>query len=295
MERGKTAGYLFALGAALALSASFVFSKSALNQLNMIQFGLIWFGIGVIWNLISYLFTGGYRSLRVNMPGKLYVAVLIAVLEGAATGLFYMAIKKMENPAVVSFIGNAGPVFVTIMGITLLKERFSLWQMAGILITIAGIFIINYNGTVFGGFLGQGSLYVLAASFLFALATIAGRRFSDLLDPGLMSLIRSFILALAFLTIYLSNRSDLHFSFSVWRDLTIGSMLETLLTIVLAYKALKLIEATRTSLIISTKGVWTLLLAWIFLGVFPSTYQLVGGIATLTGVWLITGMKASRR
>ncbi len=294
MGRNKTTGYLYALGAALALSASFVFSKSALNQMNMIQFGLIWFGIGALWNLLSFFITGGYKAFSGKITSKLYVAFSIAFLEAVATGLFYIAIKKMENPAVVSFIGNAGPVFVTIMGITILKERFTIWQLAGIVLTITGIFIINYNGTVFGGFIEKGSFYVLLASLLFAFATIAGRKFSDLLDPGLMSLIRSVMLASAFLIIYLNSREGLSFNISVWRDLAVGSMLETLLTIVFAYQALKYIEATRTSLIISTKGVWTLILAWLFLGVFPSACQLTGGIATIIGVWMITGLKASR-
>ncbi len=81
----------------------------------------------------------------------------------------------------------------------------------------------------------------------------------------------------------------------LWRDLAIGSFLETLVVIVFAYQALKLIEATKTSLIISTKGVWTLVLAWVFLGVFPSTLQLVGGLLTLLGVWLITWVRSPAR
>jgi drug/metabolite transporter (DMT)-like permease len=81
----------------------------------------------------------------------------------------------------------------------------------------------------------------------------------------------------------------------LWRDLAIGSLLETLIVIVFAYQALKLIEATKTSLIISTKGVWTLVLAWIFLGVFPSALQLVGGLLTLLGVWLITWQRLPAR
>ena len=64
----------------------------------------------------------------------------------------------------------------------------------------------------------------------------------------------------------------------LWRDLAIGSLLETLIVIIFAYQALKLIEATKTSLIISTKGVWTLVLAWVFLGVFPSALELIGGL-----------------
>jgi len=77
-------------------------------------------------------------------------------------------------------------------------------------------------------------------------------------------------------------------SLRIWKDLALGSLLETLIVIVFAYQALKLIEATKTSLIISTKGVWTLILAWIFLGVFPTGMQLAGGLLTLVGVWLIT-------
>jgi drug/metabolite transporter (DMT)-like permease len=82
-------------------------------------------------------------------------------------------------------------------------------------------------------------------------------------------------------------------SLSIWKDLALGSLLETLIVIVFAYQALKLIEATKTSLIISTKGVWTLVLAWIFLGVFPTGVQLAGGLLTLVGVWLITWTRGS--
>ena len=81
----------------------------------------------------------------------------------------------------------------------------------------------------------------------------------------------------------------------LWRDLAIGSLLETLIVIIFAYQALKLIEATKTSLIISTKGVWTLVLAWMFLGVFPSALELIGGLLTLLGVWLITWVRSPGR
>ena len=103
-----------------------------------------------------------------------------------------------------------------------------------------------------------------------------------------MSLIRSFILAVVMIILFLQTGEKLHLTLSIWKDLALGSLLETLIVIILAYQALKLIEATKTSLIISTKGVWTLLLAWIFLGVFPTGMQLTGGLLTLVGVWLIT-------
>ncbi len=254
----------------------------------MVQFGVLWFSLGVVWNGIWFLVRKEYRNLSGSTTQKMGVATAVAVLEGLATGLFYLAIQAMENPAVVSFIGNVGPVFVTIMGVALLGERFRKAQLAGIMITIAGLFVINYREGGFTGFLDPGSKYIIGASFLFALATITGRRYHTYLLPGFMSLIRSVLLAIVMAVLFFNADGLPDLPFHIWRDLSIGSLLETLIVIILAYQALKLIEATKTSLIISTKGVWTLLLAWIFLGVFPTGVQLVGGLLTLAGVWLIT-------
>ncbi|MEZ5069701.1 MAG: DMT family transporter [Bacteroidales bacterium] len=288
MNRQDTTGYSYALGASVALAASFVFSKSILNQWSMVHFGMIWFGLGVLWNLIWFLVHKEYLSLRVDLRKKTRVALGIALLEAAATGLFYLAIQAMENPAVVSFIGNMGPVFVTLLAAIFLKERFRGIQQAGIVIAIGGVFVINHRQGSFGGFLEPGSQYVLAASLLFALATIAGRWKKQDLVPGYMSLIRSFALALAMFILSIGKGPFPSLTLVLLRDVALGSLLETLLVIVLAYQALKFIEATRTSLIISTKGVWTLLLAWGILGVFPTGMQLTGGLLTLLGVWLIT-------
>lgn len=295
MSQSNRSGYLYAFGAALALSASFIFSKSALNVVSMIQFGFVWFTLGVIWNSAWYIASKQYKQFRVNRKERVRVALGIAVLEGIATGLFYIAIKAMDNPAVVSFIGNIGPVFVVILGITLLKERFGKWQMVGIAVAIIGVFVINFKGQAFGGFLEPGAIYVIMASLFFAIATIIGRRYHRFLDPDLMSLARSIMLALVFAVLFIISRESLELEWSVWRDLAIGSLFETLLTIVFAYQALKRIEATSTSLIISSKGVWTLLLAWAFLDVFPTGLQLFGGILTLVGVYLITARLSSRK
>lgn len=293
MKQHQSTGYFFAFGASLALAASFVFSKSVLNHLTMVQFGLIWFSMGIVWNGSWFLIRRDYRSLKSSFWEKTTIAVVIALLEGIATGLFYMAIKEMENPAVVSFIGNIGPVFVTIMGITLLRERFRKAQLGGIIITIAGVFVINYRHGGFAGFLDPGAVYVIFASFFFSVATILGRRHHEMLHPGYMSLIRSFFLSVAMGILFISNSQMPGISAALWRDLSIGSLLETLIVIIFAYQALKLIEATKTSLIISSKGVWTLLLAWVFLGVFPGGLQLAGGALTLIGVWLITWERPS--
>lgn len=291
MVGNQSKGIAYAFGASLALAGSFIFSKVVLNTLPMVHFGVLWFSMGVLWNASWFFMRKQYRGLGHQWGRKTLVAVLIAFLEGSATGLFYLAIKAMENPAVVSFIGNIGPVFVTMLGIGLLNERFRRWQMAGILITIIGVSMINYRDGGLIGFLEPGALYVIGASFLFAWATIAGRKFRNYLNPGYMSLIRSLMLslAMAYLFIRCGHEGLFKLDANIWWNLLAGSLLETMIVIVCAYRALTLIEATRTSLIISTKGVWALILAWVFLGVFPAPLQLAGGLISLVGVWLING------
>jgi len=290
MRRNQPSGVFYAFGAALALASSFVFSKSVLNQISMIHFGVLWFSLGVIWNGSWFLLRREYRNLPGSFGKKTGVALTIAIFEGLGTGLFYLAINAMENPAVVSFIGNIGPVFVILMGITLLRERFRQSQLAGIAITLMGIFVINYRQGGFAGFTDPGAIYVISASLFFSLATISGRKYRKYLNPGYMSLIRSFLMAVVMGILFFrqSGAGLFDISGTIWRDLLLGSLLETTIVIVFAYKALKMIEATKTSLIISSKGVWALALAWIFLGVFPTGFQLAGGILTLIGVGLIT-------
>ncbi len=118
----KYRGILFAYGAALALSLSFIFSKMALNELSMIQFGVCWFALGTLWNILYITIAGKTKEiLRINKTE--FIAILaVALLEAVASGLFYIAIKKVANPAIVAFIGSMGPVFVTILGIVFLKE-----------------------------------------------------------------------------------------------------------------------------------------------------------------------------
>jgi len=157
MENNQSKGILYAFGASVALAGSFVFSKSVLDQLPMVHFGLIWFSLGVVWNAGWFIGRREYHNLSAGLLPKTGVALLIAILEGAATALFYLAIRKMDNPAVVSFIGNMGPVFVTLFGLTLLRERFRSGQMAGIFITIVGVFLINYRDGGFQGFLDPGA------------------------------------------------------------------------------------------------------------------------------------------
>jgi drug/metabolite transporter (DMT)-like permease len=288
----KTKGILLALGASIALANSFIFSKAALNVVNFVQFGFIWFGFGLLWNLLFY-FTRKSRKGKKRGKKVWLSSSLVAFLEAVATALFYVAILRMENPAIVSFIGNIGPVFVTILGIIFLNERYGWKGTMGILVTLLGVFVINYSSNVsINNILIPGSQYVIAASFIFAIATILARKFRKSLDSYLLSLVRVIMLFTGFAVWTFVSSQNLSIPNKAIVNMIIGSFLETFITIVFAYQALKYIEAAKTSLIISTKAIFVLISALIAFSIFPPLYKVIGGILTIIGVMILSSVKS---
>ena len=291
MTKKEITGYLYAGTASLALANSFIFSKLSFEYVNFFQFGFFWFLTGTIWNFM-YLFTIRSRStfrFRQSAKGITRYLIIVSILEAVATGLFYYAILVMENPGVVSFIGNIGPVLVVIFGVIFLKESFNKIQFVGIVLALGGVFALSINSfSTFDELFKPGTQYVLLAAFLFSIATIIARKKRKTIDAGVLSVIRAIILFTGFLLLMLVNKTSMIIPVKAWILLSIGSFLEVFITIVFAYKSLQYIQAFKTSIIISTKGIFALISAWIFLHLVPLNTEIIGGIISILGVVLVS-------
>ena len=289
MIKNRTKGNILALVAALALANSFIFSKSALNTVHFVQFGLVWFSMGFVWLMAYIIISGDIKDIRkLSQTGHLYT-FLVGLFEALGTAFFYIALKKVENPAIVSFLGNAGPVFVTLFGIILLKEIYSRLEILGVIMAISGIFAISFNpGALASGLFIPGTEWIILASLMFATGTIIGRKQIKQVSPSLLSLIRVVLLLVVFAFLFISLDLDLKIPARAYVNMAIGSLLEALITMVAAYSALKYIQAIRMSILVNTKSIWILISAFFVFGLVPETYQLIGGLLSLTGVILLT-------
>ena len=291
MTKREIKGYVYAGIASVALANSFIFSKLAFSEVDFYQFGFFWFFTGTIWNLLYVLTMRHNKKFSFRDSVKKINRELLAVsfLEAVATGLFYYAILVMENPGVVSFIGNVGPVFVVIFGVFFLKESFNKVQFFGIILAIGGVFAISLKGfESFSELFIAGSEYVVLAAFLFSIATIIARKKRKTIDPAVLSLVRAIILLFSFTILVLVMKTSLNISGKSWLLLSAGSFLEVFITIVFAYKSLQYIKAFKTSIIISSKGIFALLSAWIFLSLTPLYLEVVGGLISIIGVILVS-------
>ena len=285
----STKGYIWTFVGVLAVSNVYIFSKVALNLIDIIQFGFYWFGFGLIWNFV-------FLNKRISLPKikeairdnfKLYI--LIGILEIVATTSFFYAIMTIENPSVTSFLGNLSPIFVTILGVLILKERFNYIEILGVILTLTGAFVISYKGnTGLDSIFLNGTQYVLLSTSIFSINTIIIKKNIKKLTPSLLSLNRGvFIFVFAFVLMILKGQS-FHIPQKALVAITIGSLLGPFLTVIAGYNALRFIEASKRSILSSSKSLFVLLGAYLYFGKFPMQYQIIGGIFTVIGVLLIS-------
>lgn len=285
----NTKGYLWTFLSILAVSNVYIFSKVALNEIDIIQFGFYWFGMGLFWNLLlSNKRIGVSKFKELNRKHVLLYSFLGLLEIVAATG-FFLGIMTIENPSVTSFLGNLSPIFVTILGVIVLKERFNSIEIVGVLLTLLGAFVISYksNSTVNSLFL-NGTQYILISSAVIAVNTILIKKYIKRLSPALLSLNRIvFIFIFAILVMFITNQSFI-IPKKAFYAITIGSLLGPFLTVIASYNALKYIDASKRTILSSSRSLFVMLGAYLYFGKLPMKYQIIGGIVTILGILLIS-------
>ncbi|REE82187.1 putative membrane protein [Lutibacter oceani] len=281
-------GFLWALISVIAVSNVYIFSKAALTEVSLAQFGVYWFSFGLIWILIYGIYKNVFKSFK-ELSGTCYlVLIFLGFIEVIGTYYFFKAIHTISNPTIVSFIGNISPVFIIILSFILLQERFSKIEFVGMILALLGAFIISYKpNTNFKNMFINGSQYVLYSSSFAAISAVIIKKKIKKINPIILTVNRSlFLLIFSILALNFLNDS-LVISTRAVRNIFIGSLLGPFLTVISGYLALQYIPLSRRAIIASTKGLFVLLGSYLYFNQFPPVIALAGGIVTILGLLLI--------
>jgi drug/metabolite transporter (DMT)-like permease len=285
----KTKGYLLTLIGILAMSNVYIFSKAALSELKLAQFGFYWFLSGFLLTLAVTIQQKSYKLIK-NFSQKDYLLLLMfGLIEIASTVFFFKAIKTMSNPGVVAFMANLGPVFVLSLGVILLKERFNKIEIVGIALTLSAAFILSYNPQWknLNEIFIEGSLYVLLFTSLFAISSILMKINVAKFSPVLLTLNRTLYLFVFSLTMMFLQKLPFEISSTAIKNVLIGSFLGPFLTAIAGLYAIKYIEVSRKSILSSTKGLFVLIGSYLYFDKAPTKIQIIGGFLSIIGVILI--------
>ena len=289
-------GYGFALLATIAGSTVYIFSKAALEQVSLPQFGVYWFGMAIIWNSLFTFRKAENRQIKAIGRDSLKILVLIGCIEIVATGTFYASIAVSSNPAIPSFLRNMEYIFVTLLGVILLRERFTSIEAIGVVLTFTGAMVISYQkGATLQSFLTGSSGLMLVSTIFYGARTITAKNHIHTITPSMLALNRAFFLLMFAILMMLILGHGLAIPSRALMNIAIGSFFGPFLTSLGQYSALKYLEASRSAIIQSTTALFVLLGAYLYFGKFPLGYQVAGGILTIAGpLVLVLGRSSTR-
>lgn len=289
-------GFLLALVSVIAVSNVYLFSKVALKEVSLSQFGVYWFAFGLLWILLYAWHQKSFLQFKDLSRRCYFVLLFLGIIEVVGTYFFYKAIYTISNPTIVSFIGNIAPAFIITLSFFILKERFNSLEFWGIILAIFGAFIISYKGNsgVEDMFI-EGAQYILYSSILSAVNAVIIKKKIKKIHPTILTINRSlFLLTFSIIALVVIQES-LSIPFSALKYIFIGSLLGPFLTVIAGYLALQYIPLSRKAIIASTRGLFVLAGSYLYFGVFPDTIALIGGMVTILGVLLIAFGKTNFR
>jgi len=282
-------GYVYALVGTIAFSSLYVFSKAGLNQVELAQFGLYYFGMGFLLNLFFVMASGKFRQLPGISKKVIGLLVVLGVIDILSNITFFMAIRAIPDPSITSFLGNLFPVFMTLLAISFLKERFTLIEALGALMAISGAFIISYSGELdWRKFFIPGTGLVVMNTFFAALVSIIVKKNVQKASPEIFNLNSNGWIFLFFLGYFLWSGQSVVIPVKAFQNIALGAFFGSFVGLLSFFYSYRYITASRSSIIQSLKGIFVLAIAYFYLDKFPLTVQLWGGGITVAGVLVMT-------
>lgn len=282
-------GYVFALVGTISFSSLYVFSKAGLNQVELAQFGVYYFGLGFLLNLLLSFFSGKLR-FRGGISREVFLLLaVLGIIDILSNVTFFISVNAIPDPSVTSFLGNLFPVFMTVLAITFLKERFSLIEATGAVMAIAGAFVISYSGELdWEKLFIPGTGWVVLNTFFAATVAIIAKKNIGKLSPEIFNLNSNAWIFLFFLGYFLWSDQPLAIPMNAFQNIALGAFFGSFLALLSFFYSYRYISASRSSIVQSLKGIFVLFIAFFYLGQLPVAVQLWGGAITVSGVLIMT-------
>jgi len=282
-------GYGLALLSTATLSTAFVISKAALEVVNSESFTITWYTAATVYAL-AYGWVSGNMASRAALRQQWKPLASIGLINTLCMLLFYTQIK-LTDPALVSFFGRMATLFTVTLGVVVLGERMRRREWAGAAVILAGALLITYHAdqvvlTVF--------FMAIASSFLYASTMIIAKQTVDATSPLTLTLARASGTAGLVLIFALATGRWHPPPPDILIMIAVGALGGPLISHILLYRALSLIEASKVSLVGATQPAFVLFYSLLLFGSLPLAHQIAGGLLSMGGVAILISARNQR-
>ena len=222
-------------------------------------------------------------TFRRHAPFFLGIAALIAF----STSINYTAVGFID-PGTAALLAQMSVLFGLGFGLLWLKERLTKAQLAGAALCIAGVVIITFQP---GDYFRTGAVMILFGSFAYALHAAIVKR-----HGGGIDFIEFFLWRLActagFLILASTFQGTLVWpSQPAWLILLLAGTVDVVISRSLYYLSMRRLKISILTLVLTLSPAVTALWAFILFDTRPTLQQIIGGVAVMAGVLIVTSQR----
>ncbi len=180
------------------------------------------------------------------------------------------------------------PIFVAVISYFLWQERLDIVMMAGIAVSMFGIFGLNYGGYTFSAASFRGDLLALMAALAMGGYLIIGRQLKTHITVlPYLTLIYSGAAVLLLLTTLLSGYSLTGYSLKTYSMMILLAVVPQLIGHSSLNIALRWLPVTLVSVAILGEPVGASLLGYLVMDEIPTGSEIISGLLILTGIFIV--------
>jgi drug/metabolite transporter (DMT)-like permease len=295
----KKWGYVSVLAATVLYGIWNTFSKILLQDLDPLALSALVYCIAGIF-LFIVRFSGFNNRLmgmldskseaETHMSMKDYLVLIITSLAGSVIApVVYLTGLNQITAVSASLLLNAEVLFIIIIGILVLNERFQKKEGIGLILLLVGTVFLATNGNLqeFSVSENLGTLLVIIAAFFWSIDTTMSKFLSNKRDLLGVSALKCSIGGIILLILSLILGLNLKIPLNHLPYLLFIGLVSIGFSFVMIYYAIRKIGSLRTGSIFPFTSLFGAFIAFIVLGE-PFTYQeLAFGLLMLFGVFII--------
>jgi drug/metabolite transporter (DMT)-like permease len=275
---------------ALVWGVNFSVVKFSLRDFHPLSFTVVRFALAALFLFSLMILT---RASFAIDRGDRWPVVKLGLIGITLYNLFFMYGLKYTTAANSAMLISLSPLAGALIQAASGRERLSARISAGLGLSTTGVFLIirSHQGELnFSSAALMGDLLTLIATISWAVYTIAAKPLLEkysAISVTAYAMAAGSVLLLPFSLHGLLGQSWSGITIASWAALAFATFIGAGVAYVLWYQGVKMIGATRTMVYHYLVPFVAVLFAALFLKESISLFQIIGGIAVLTGVYLV--------
>ena len=291
MSKVSLLPYIEVLFAVVVWGASFIATKIALENISPISIVWLRFTMGII--ILGIAVALRKQFVRPNKSEWGYFAIL-----GFLGITFHQWLQsnglQTSEASTTAWIVATTPVFMALLGWTLLKERLSPIKIIGIALAALGVLLVVTDGNLasisIGRFGAPGDILILMSAFNWAVFSALSRRGLKKHSAGLMIFYVMMFGWFFTSLLFIGGKNYLELpdlSPNGWMSVTFLGIFCSGLAYIAWYDALQALSTAETGVFLYIGPLVAVVVAFFLLGEAITWTSLAGGAVILFGVWMV--------